>query len=78
MNKALVGSFLRVFAAAAFAAYLQTGKAPLDLGWADAKAFLNAGIAALVLTCYNYLRPGETRFGTGQQTEVALPGPGED
>lgn len=66
-TKALVGSFFRVFGAAALAAYLELGKAPLDLRLDDAKTLVNAGIAALVLTAINYLRSGETRFGLGSQ-----------
>lgn len=66
-TKALLGSFGRVFAAAALAAYLELGKAPLDLRLDDAKSLVNAGIAALLLTVLNYLRPGETRFGRGSE-----------
>jgi hypothetical protein len=63
--RAAVESFGRVFAAAALAAYLELGKAPLDLGVADVEVLANAGIAAVVLTVVNALRRGETRFGRG-------------
>lgn len=66
-TKALLGSFARVFAAAALAAFLELGKQPLDLRLDDAKSLVNAGIAALILTLINYLRPGETRFGRGSE-----------
>lgn len=62
-NKALLASFGRVFAAAALAAYLNVGKAPLDLRLDDLKGLVNAGIGAALLTLVNYLRSGETRFG---------------
>lgn len=64
-TKAMLSSFGRIFLAAALAAYLQLAKAPLDLQLDDIKTLLNAGIAAAVLTLVNFLRTGETRFGTG-------------
>lgn len=66
-TKALLGSFGRVFLAAALAAYLEIGKKPLDLRLDDATALVNAGIAALILTTVNWLRSGETRFGRGSE-----------
>lgn len=66
-TRALLTSFGRVFAAALLTAYLQLGKAPLDLGLDDAEALLNAGIGALILTAINYFRTGETRFGRGSR-----------
>lgn len=66
-TKAMVASFGRVFAAAALAAYLNLGVAPLDLRLEDAKALFSAGIGAALLTLINFLRSGETRFGSGSQ-----------
>lgn len=62
-NRALLASFGRVFAAAALAAYLNLGKAPLDLRLDDAGVLFNAGVGAALLTLVNYLRDGDTRFG---------------
>lgn len=66
-RKAMLASFGRIFAAAALAAYLNLGKAPLDLRAEDLKILFNAGIGAALLTLVNYLRQGETRFGTNSQ-----------
>lgn len=66
-RKAMLASFGRIFAAAALAAYLNLGKAPLDLRLEDLKILFNAGIGAAMLTLVNYLRSGETRFGNGSQ-----------
>lgn len=60
-------SYLRVFAAALIAAYLQLGVAPLDLALGDLKTLGNAGIAAALLTAFNALRSGETRFGLNKE-----------
>ena len=66
-SKALVGSYLRIFAAAVLAAYLNLKKAPVDLRLSDLTTLLNAGISSAVLTVVNFLRSGETRFGRGSQ-----------
>lgn len=72
-TRALVLSFLRVLSAAALAAYLELGKAPLELGLEDFKALGNAAIAAVLLTAFNYVRSGETRFGLNA-SEVGMGG----
>ena len=64
-TKALLESWGRVFITAALAAYIATGVAPWEIDAEGWKAIAAAGIAATVLTVYNYLRPGETRFGNG-------------
>lgn len=66
-TKAMLTSFLRVLGATTLAAYLELGKAPLDLRLDDLTAIVNATIAALILTAVNYLRSGETRFGRGAE-----------
>jgi hypothetical protein len=63
--KAYLISYLRLFAAAAIAAYLVLGTAPLDLQWEDAKALLNAGIGALIVSIGNALNPADNRYGIG-------------
>lgn len=66
-TKALLLSFFRIFGAALLAAFLQLGKAPLDLEAEDLKSLANAAIGALALTLFNYFRQGETRFGRGSK-----------
>lgn len=66
-TKAMLNSFGRVLAATILAAYLELGKAPLDLRLDDLSAIVNATIAALILTAVNWLRSGESRFGRGSE-----------
>jgi hypothetical protein len=61
----------RVFATASLGAYLALGKAPDALTWDDLKGFVFAGLAALGLTAVNWLRKGETRFGTNAEPAPA-------
>jgi hypothetical protein len=64
-NVEMAKSFLRIAVTAALAAYLTIGQAPWDItadGWRGIAA---AGVAAATLTAYNWLRPGDTRFGFG-------------
>jgi hypothetical protein len=63
--KAYLISYARLFIAAVIAAYLVLGTAPLDLQWEDAKALLNAGVAALIVSIGNALNPADNRYGIG-------------
>lgn len=82
--KAALYSFGRTLAATAISAYLELGKAPLDLELSDLKTLVNATIAAGILFAFNFVRPGETRFGLnaedrgmGGEDNLEKPG-GED
>lgn len=70
--QAMAWSYLRVFLAASLALYLTLGRLPLDLTRGDLKAITNAGLAALALTVFNYLRTGDHRFGSGTDPVTAL------
>lgn len=62
-RRALLGSFGRVFAAAAFARALGLDHGLTHISVEDVRVVTDAGLAAVLLTAVNYLRPGETRFG---------------
>lgn len=73
-REAAARSFLRVLAATTLASYFELGKAPLDLTWSDGRALGNAALAAALLTTYNALRSGETRFGRGSDEPAETAG----
>lgn len=66
-RKQLLESWARIFIAAALAAYIAIGAAPWDIDAEGWKTVVAAGISATVLTIYNFVRPGETRFGHGAE-----------
>lgn len=73
-RQAALRSFLRVLTATALATYLELGVAPLDLRPEHAPAILNAVLAAALLTAFNAVRPGETRFGRQVRQDVESAG----
>lgn len=63
--KAAAASYGRVFLAAALGTYIASGDTPFTLDGTDLRALISSGAAALALTVFNALRPGDTRFGAG-------------
>ena len=58
-------SFLRVFIAAAGAAFLAQEGGIFEIDSEGWKIILSAGVSAAVLTAVNWVRPGDTTFGRG-------------
>lgn len=64
-------TLLKVFLAAALGQAIANGVGVLDLdadGW---KGIASAGIAAVLVTAYNWLDPHDPRYGRGFHPEVA-------
>lgn len=69
--KAAAASYARVFFAAALGTYIASGDTPFTLDGTDLRALAASGAAALALTVFNALRPGETRYGVGADHDPA-------
>ena len=61
--EAAAASCGRVFVVGAGTAYLALGTNPLDLGWANWKVVVSAGLGSVALTAVNWARKGDPRFG---------------
>lgn len=63
--KAYLISLARLFVTACLAVYFTINKSPLELDFADGKAILAAGVAAILVSIFNALNPADKRYGNG-------------
>lgn len=67
---AIITTLLKSFFAAALAIVVTWGPSILDKGAGDWRVVLAAGLAAVVLTAYNWLNPLDARYGVGYVPRV--------
>ena len=63
--KAYLISLARLFVTACLAVYFTINESVFDLDFADGKAILSAGIAAVLMSIFNALNPKDERYGVG-------------
>jgi len=62
--KQILFTLLRVFFGTMLAFLISSGTGLLDMvSWTDWKPALTAAIAALLVAVFNYVNPGDTRYG---------------
>jgi hypothetical protein len=64
--KQILFTLLRVFFGTMLAFLISSGTGLLDMvSWTDWKPALTAAIAALLVAIFNFVNPGDTRYGLG-------------
>ncbi len=70
--KAYLISLARLFVVGCLAVYFTINESVFDLDFADGKAILSAGIAAVLMSVFNALNPKDERYGIGAPSSKDL------
>lgn len=67
--KRIAYTLLRVFFGAIIGFVLANQLDILDMSWTNYEPAVVAGLGALLVALFNYLNPGDTRYGRGANSE---------
>lgn len=68
--KRIAYTLIRVFVGAVIGFVLANALNILDLSWSNYEPAVVAGISAVLVAAFNYLNPGDTRYGAGYEPEA--------